>query len=180
MREIEELARECGDPDLRAAADAAKAADEGAYLRVLGPGGLSPREVSYQGMADPARVLADLEAYRRAFAFRPIAEDPPDHVALEVGFVGYLSLKEALALAEGGEEPATIVAEARLRFIETHLRPMAGPLLRRLTAASAPSWLEAAARALVARTGDAPDQRMPLPDDGDAPIPDCPGSSAPV
>lgn len=55
---------------------------------MLGPGGLaSPREVAYRGMGDPGQILSDILAFHEAFAFRPEAEEPPDHVAVEAGFL---------------------------------------------------------------------------------------------
>lgn len=171
--ELAGLARELDDPGLVSAARAAREASEGAYLAFLGPGGISPREVSYRGMEDPARVLASLSAWYEAFAYRPRAEDPIDHVAVEAGFAGYLALKEAAALAGGKPQAAEVAAEGRRRFVETHLRSLAGPLTRRLRAASAPTWLLQAAQSLVARTGDAPDATVPLPGDDDGAGFDC-------
>jgi hypothetical protein len=177
-KEVATLAREVRDEDLRAAAQTAQSADEGQYLAFLGPGAVSPREAAYRSFADPAAILSELVTFHRAFAFQPRAEDPLDHVAVEAAFVGYLSLKHAAALAEERGEAAALAAEAREAFIERHLHPMAGPLARRLEAVDAPEWLLLASRALVNRVGDAPDPRLPFPDDAELPLPDCPGACA--
>jgi nitrate reductase delta subunit len=154
---VEAIAHEVSDEELRTAAAEAREADEGAYLRVLGPGGaVAAREAGYQTTGELGRVLSDVAAFYEAFSFRPAAEDPIDHVAVEAGFAGYLRLKEAYALARGDAENAGTAARALDRFIEAHLRFMAGPLARRLAAAG-PSYLKRAAASLVARAGDAPD-----------------------
>lgn len=177
VTDVEALASIIDADDLRHAASHAGEVDEGAYLRWLGPGApASPRGVAYRGWEDPGRVLADLATFYDAFAFRPRAEDPPDHVSVLAGFVGYLWLKEAYAAQCGREEEAHLTAEARGKFSGEHLRPLAGPLLRKLAAAGAPALWELAAAALVRRVGDVPD---PLPvasadDDGM----ECPGAAS--
>lgn len=163
--------------DLREAASHAAEVDEGAYLRWLGPGGpASPREVAYRGWEDPGRVLSDLATFYDAFAFKPRAEDPPDHVAVLAGFVGYLWLKEGYAAQCGREEEVHLTAEARGKFAGEHLRPLAGPLLRKLAASGAPAVWELAAAALVRRVGDLPDPLPVAPPDDDAM--ECPGAAS--
>jgi len=153
---VHALAREVHSPTLRAASRVACDADEGAYLRVFGSGGaVSPREVTYRGMEDPGRLLSDLAAFYDAFAFRPRAEDPIDHVAVETGFVGYLRLKEAFASARGDEEAANVSAAGAKRFIEEHVRHWAGPIVAGLLRAGAPH-LVLAARNVLERVGPVP------------------------
>lgn len=144
---VARLASEVDDPALRSAAVAARDAVEGHYLALLGPGGpASPREAAYVGLGDPGRALAELRAYYDAFAYRPRAEDPPDHVAVEAGFVSYLRLKEAFALGEGNAEAAATVREARERFERDHLARIARPLARKLKEhAPGTAWDAAAA-----------------------------------
>jgi hypothetical protein len=154
---VEALAAEVRDDALRAAALEARGADEGTYLRLLGPGGaVAAREAGYQTTGELGRVLADVAAFYEAFAFHPAAEDPFDHVAVQAGFAGYLRLKEAFARARSDEENAGTTARALERFVQDHLRVMAGPMARRL-AGCAPSYLVRAAASLVKRAGDAPD-----------------------
>ena len=66
-REVEMLSREVVDPEITAAAEAARdGGGEGRYLALLGPGGpVSPREVTYRGMEDPGRIFADIERLLR-------------------------------------------------------------------------------------------------------------------
>jgi nitrate reductase delta subunit len=149
--EIARLGRELQDPQLRAAVAAARTATEGEYLRRLGPAGLvSPREVAYRPFADPGQLLAQLSTVYAAFAFRPHVEEPIDHIAVEVAFVGYLLLKEAFAAARDDRTAAATTAAARRGFIETHLAGFAGELAQRLQNVGA-SYLLATARALAGR-----------------------------
>jgi len=131
--EIRSIAREVPDILLRSVADAADGATEGEYLHLLGPGGrVAAREVGHAVMRDPGWILADLARYYDAFGYAPRAEDPLDHVAVEVGFVAYLHLKEALARSGHDEDTASITREARDGFLREHLAPFAVSLARKL------------------------------------------------
>lgn len=156
-QEVESLRREVRDAEISAAVEAAQEeASEGLYLALLGPGGIvSPREVSYRGMNDPGQVLSDVRAFYEAFAFGPETEEAPDHIAVEAGFLGYLTLKEAYARARGNEEEAGVAAQAATRFRQEHLSTLAWPLADRLEKTEV-RYLSLAARALTLRTGSRP------------------------
>jgi nitrate reductase assembly molybdenum cofactor insertion protein NarJ len=156
-QELEMLGREVADPEIRAAADAAReAANEGRYLALVGPGGpVSLREVTYRGMEDPGRIIADISGFYEAFAFQPETEEAPDHLAVEAGFLGYLCLKEAYARARGTEDEAEVAAQAAVRFREEHLSTLAWPVAERLAEADA-RYLSLAAAALARRAGPQP------------------------
>jgi hypothetical protein len=175
-REVEELSRELGDPELAAAVDAAREeAAEGLYLALLGPGGVaSAREVSYRGMEDPGRILADLRAFYGAFAFNPNTEEAADHLSVEAGFLGFLRLKEAFARARGEGEKAAIAADAASRFRADHLSACAQPFAERV-ANTGVRYLTLAAQALARRAGPArpAGPGLPLLEDG------CPLACAP-
>ncbi len=151
--EVESLAKEVGSSELRRVAElAVSAASEGEYHRILGPGGFaSPREVSYSRV-DPGLLLAELFRTYTAFAYRPQPEEPIDHIAVEVGFAGYLYLKEAFALFQGDSKLASEVASARGAFLENHLQGFAGGFAQRLDALS-PSYLRECTRILAQRCG---------------------------
>jgi len=150
--EVRALAAESSLPGLRDAAAAAAGATEGEYLAYLGPGGpFSPREVAHRSMEDPGRILAGIAAYYEAFGYRPQGEDPADHVATEAGFMGYLTLKEALAALAGDPEAAAIAQEARRSFAAEHLAPLVAGLAR-FAAAAAPPHLAAVTAILASRT----------------------------
>jgi hypothetical protein len=161
--EVAALAREVRSAGLRAVAKAARAATEGEYLNCLGPGGvLSPRQVTYQPFADPGQLLAALACVYEAFAFRPHLEEPLDHVAVEVSFVGYLLLKEAFALATNEPEAVAVTAGARRAFMETHLAAFAAMFSQRAESI-APAYVLDCGRLLVARLPAAPAGQSPTP-----------------
>jgi nitrate reductase assembly molybdenum cofactor insertion protein NarJ len=158
-QDVESVCGETRGPEVAAAAASAarQEAAEGLYLALLGPGGIvPPREVSYRPMRDPGHLLADVKGFYEAFAFRPQTEEPPDHIAVEAGFVGYLCLKEAFALARGQDEEAEIAAQAARRFKQEHLSALAWPLARRMEKTGV-RYLSLAARALALRTGPRPE-----------------------
>lgn len=160
--EVRSLSREVRDRTLRAAAAAASDAAEGGYLHLMGPGALvSPREVTYQPFADPGQLLAELATAYDAFAFRPHMEEPIDHIAVEVAFVGYLLLKEAFATMRGDDEAAVTTSSARRGFMDRHLAAFAAPFAQRLEQAG-PSYLHTIAQLLAARL-PAPQTRQPPP-----------------
>jgi len=149
--EVATLSSELHGRDLRRCAAAARSSKEGDYLRLFGPGGLaSPREVAYQPFADPGALLAELAAIYAAFGYRPHTEEPIDHIAVEVGFVGYLLLKEAFAAARGDRAAVSTTASARRKFVETHLAELAGAFARRVENAGE-SYMRTAVRLLARR-----------------------------
>lgn len=155
--QIESLAGEIGDHELREAAQAAQTeADEGLYHTTFGPGGpAAPREVSYQRSALSGQYLAELSAYYDAFGYRPPGDEPPDHVAVEVDFIAYLRLKQAYAVQRRDETQAAVTAEAAQRFLADHLWAIAAPLAKTV-AASGTRYLTLAAAALLRRAGGPP------------------------
>ncbi len=148
--EILALATEVADEPLAACARrAAEEATEGSYLAVLGPGGtVSPREVAYHSDIDPAVTLTRLHTMYQAFAFAPASEDPPDHIAVELGFVGFLALKGAWAAHEGNEEARALVVSAAALFRREHLEPFLAALCPRVV--SSGSYLAPVAGYLAA------------------------------
>ncbi len=153
--DIRALAAEVPDAPLASAARrVAEEGSEGAYLAVLGPGGpVSPREVAYHPDRDPATILARLHTLYHAFGFRPASEDPPDHIAVELGFGGFLALKRAWVISQGDETALATVESAAELFRREHLDPFAAALGQRLAAAD--GYLASVGRALqtVSRIG---------------------------
>lgn len=155
--QLAELAREADDPVLIAASDAARQeASEGLYHSTFGPGGpAAPREVSYRRGVLPGAALAELRSAYDAFAYRPSMDEPPDHVAVEVGFVAYVLLKAAFARTRGSDEQARLCIETGQSFIREHLARLAGRLADSLSA-SGIVYLAHAGEALRSRVGPAP------------------------
>ena len=151
--EVETLAGEVWDRNLAACARRAAAdASEGAYLAVLGPGGaLSQREVAYRPDRDPAAILARLAALYEAFAYLPASEDPPDHIAVELGFAGYLALKRAYAEQCDDAAAAALAADGLALFRAEHLDTFTAALAERLGATA--GYLQPLAARLAARLG---------------------------
>jgi nitrate reductase assembly molybdenum cofactor insertion protein NarJ len=166
--QVAALGAEVRDPDLQQAAQAAAGADPGDWLSALGPGGVtSGREVGHDGAVDPGHLLAELQAHYQAFHYRPRAEEPPDHVAVEAGFVGYLRLKEAYARAQGLADAAETTATATARFLDEHVSAWAQPLADALEETRL-EHLRLGARAAFRRVGPPRRRRAPAP-----PSPDC-------
>ena len=161
--EIRAVANETHDSRLEAAAAAAVEVDEGRYLAVFGPGGtVSPREVAYRPMGDPGRILTELRGIYEAFGFHPKSEDPPDHVAVQAGFAGFMKLKQAYARAAGDGEGEQTARAALERCLEDHLGGFVVELARKLKH----SGLEHMARAgsvLADLCPDVPSSRVALP-----------------
>ncbi len=152
--QVRALMSETASAPLRAAAQAAlEEARENLFHTVFGPGGSAPaREVSCTHAVELGSLMAELTAYYDAFGYRPAIAEPPDHVAVEVGFIAYLRLKEAYALACEDPERAQLTAEAADRFLRQHLRVLAGPLASALRS-SGIGYLELAGQELMRRAG---------------------------
>jgi nitrate reductase assembly molybdenum cofactor insertion protein NarJ len=155
--QVASLACEIADPSLTMAAEAARQeATPELYHSTFGPGGPArPREVSYRRAVLPGATLAELGSLYEAFAYRPSVDEPPDHVAVETGFVAYLYFKQAYALAGGDRAHSDLCADVAHRFIREHLGRIAGPLAGPLTC-SGIAYLAGAAEVLRSRTGPPP------------------------
>ena len=156
-KDLADLARDVRDPRLGAAvAHALEEAAEGLYHSTFGPGGPAPpREASYTQTVQLGYLISELSAFYDAFAYRPVTREPPDHVSVEAGFVGYLRMKEAYAVARADEGQASVAADAAAAFTRDHLAAFAEPLAVTLDA-SGITYLAEAARALVSRVGPPP------------------------
>jgi nitrate reductase assembly molybdenum cofactor insertion protein NarJ len=159
------LSSEVGDQQLRqAAGHAQQQAGEGLYHTNFGPGGpAAPREVSYHDSLLAGQTIAQLRAQYEAFGYAPTLEEPPDHIAVEAGFMAYLRLKEAYALHAGAKDEAEIAAAAAGDFLQNRLSAVAGPLAE-ILACSGIDYLVHTAAALAARVGSGENAAaMPVP-----------------
>lgn len=152
--EVKSLAGEISDKRLKkAAAAAVSEGSEGIYHSIFGPGGPAPpREVSYRSWVQPGYLLSELSAYYSAFSYHPETPDPPDHVAIEAGFISYLRLKQAYAALLGDPEHERAASEAAEKFISEHLIQIAHPLAKSLKF-SGIDYLALTAKALLERVG---------------------------
>jgi nitrate reductase assembly molybdenum cofactor insertion protein NarJ len=163
------LAAEVDDPLIASAARMAlEEASEGLYHSTFGPGGpAAPREVSYSDSIELGYLMSEIAVYYDAFAYRPTTLEAPDHISVQLGFVAYLRMKQAFAVAEGDNENAETTAQAARRFLKDHLARVAEPLGAGLDA-SGISYLGETGRALVQRVGPSP--KRPLVTGGVFPI----------
>jgi hypothetical protein len=128
-------------------------ASESLYHTTFGPGGpAAPREVSHRQHPQPGQFLAQLATIYEAFAYLPALDEPLDHVAYEVGFVGYLRLKEAYARSAGKVGEAAACCQATDHFLRNHLSFLATPLAKSLEHSEI-TYLMLASRWLAAQTG---------------------------
>jgi nitrate reductase assembly molybdenum cofactor insertion protein NarJ len=97
---------------------------QGLYHKVLGAAGQVPDvECGYDDNTAGGRgpLLADVAGFYRAFSFEAPAGLTTDHICTELGFMGWLAMKEAFARHEGDEDHRAITEEARRRFVKDHL-----------------------------------------------------------
>jgi nitrate reductase assembly molybdenum cofactor insertion protein NarJ len=140
---------------------------EGLHLALFGPGGTVPvREAAYQGGVQLGYLLSELSAYYEAFGYKPGIAEADDHLAVELGFVAYLKMKEAFALASGAGESASVSGEAAAAFVRGHIAVSAPSLARRLET-FAPGYLAEAGRILLELAGTPPPNAYPLGDSFD-------------
>lgn len=173
--EARRLAAEQAQGRLAAAVHAwCDSAGEGAYLRLLGPGGLVPsRAVAYRPFADPGWLLADIARYHEAFGFRAAGDEPADHVAVLADFVSYLLVKVAYARECEGDGAADITSDAVEFFIEEHVVPVARRVAERLDGCGATDWSVAAW--LLAEKVPAPPPPEEMLEANDEATPPCGG-----
>lgn len=152
--QVASLGAEVGDEKLKRAAEVAlKEASEELYHSIFGPGGpASPREASYFDNIQLGYLIAELCAHYEAFAYEPSLGEAPDHIAVEAGFIAFLRLKEAYALAEGDSEHAALTREGAQHFMTEHLARMA-PALAEKFVLSEVEYLTLASDSLAARSG---------------------------
>lgn len=140
-------------PLARAARRALRQATEGQYHSTFGPGGPAPpREVSYHASLELGSLMSAIAADYAAFDYQPDTAEAPDHVSVEAGFIAYLRLKEAYALANGEDETAAITRRTADRFAAERLSALATPLASHLAESGVP-YLADASRLLADRVG---------------------------
>ncbi|MBI4893333.1 MAG: molecular chaperone TorD family protein [Acidobacteria bacterium] len=137
-------------------------ATPGLHIALFGPAGSVPaREVKWQGGVQFGYLMAELNAYYEAFGYAASAEEVADHYAIELGFVAYLKMKQALALSEEAELRAEVVGEAQARFLKDHIAVCAEPISK-LLESYAPEYLIEAGRRILALAGPSPRSAYPL------------------
>ncbi|MCX6621388.1 MAG: molecular chaperone TorD family protein [Acidobacteria bacterium] len=151
------------DASLRALAEAAlDATSEGLHFALFGPAGTVPvREVTYQGGVQSGYLMAELSAYYDAFGYVTNTTEAADHLAVQLGFLAYLKMKQALALASDDPEHAAVTAAAAASFLEQHIAVLAEPVAGKLEA-FAPDYLIEAGALILHHAGPSPRSSFPL------------------
>jgi nitrate reductase assembly molybdenum cofactor insertion protein NarJ len=162
-RDLEALLPSIASPELRALADAAlEQATEGLHIALFGPAGTTPvREVTHRGGVQFGYLLAELAAYYEAFGYAPRSPEAFDHLAVQVGFLSYLRVKQVCALLAGEAEHAEVAGAAAAEFLKEHVAYQAEPVARALEI-FAPDYLAEAGRQILERAGPAPRSGYPL------------------
>jgi TorA maturation chaperone TorD len=132
---------------------------EAEFHRVLGAGGVPACESSYDenALAGRGPLLADVRGFYEAFAYHPekLPAEVPDHIAVELDFLAYLTLKIAFARHEERHDEAEIAELAYQRFLEQHVQSWTERFAARLAGAESPFY-SAAAAAVRERAGEPP------------------------
>jgi TorA maturation chaperone TorD len=107
-------------------ADGGMAGVEQAYVRlfVVSPDGICPPYAShYLAPGAPAQVMAEVEGeYARAgFSVPPSLGEPPDHIAVELEFMGLLCAEEAEAWNRRSPGDAVQRLDREASFLDRHL-----------------------------------------------------------
>jgi TorA maturation chaperone TorD len=138
-------------PVLQAAAErlAAEANARGdGYFAVMGPGGCAATESAYDlaAMANRGPLIAEVSAFYEAFEYpaRLTSDLAPDHIVIELDFLGFLALKVAYALHDGRVDDREISEAADADFRDRHLRFWLEALRDRLHEIEGSSFADAA------------------------------------
>ncbi|MBI1976853.1 MAG: molecular chaperone TorD family protein [Candidatus Omnitrophica bacterium] len=81
-------------------------------------------------MWGPSTAAVKREYEKNGFAIAPHWNEPPDHLGVELEWVGHLCAREALAWREGDENQAGQWQERREKFLRDHLLRWVPPLRR--------------------------------------------------
>lgn len=83
----------------------------------------SPYESEYEEdkVCGKSRIIPDILGFYRAFGLKRAQKDMSDHIACQLEFLSFLSLKEAYAIENGLMEEMDICAEGRSKFIMEHM-----------------------------------------------------------
>ena len=96
---------------------------QGSYMRLFDPlSGPFPYETEQKKIGDfsKAQLMADIMGFYRAFGVEPCGQRP-DHIASELEFMHYLTLKEGHALRAAEPENASLCRDAQEKFFDEHL-----------------------------------------------------------
>jgi len=121
------------------------------YHVLVGPAGVvrdceSDYEVNPLGGKGP--LLADIAGFYLAFQFedRSLLGLSPDHLAQELGFLGWLAFRSAFAMHSNTPEGTDICDDAAMKFVRDHLGRWVSTCFARVHERCADTWYDEAAR----------------------------------
>ncbi len=91
-----------------------------------------------EGFAGKGSILGDVAGFYAAFGYEPELREPPDHFALQFGFLALLAMKQAAMAHAGNEEEADVAYRAEMDLLATHVLPHLEPFRTRLEAVTSP------------------------------------------
>lgn len=119
------------------------------YHRVLGASGVCRDcESDYQEnpLGGKGPLLVDIAAFYQAFSYHPQEfKAAQDHISIELGFLGYLALKQAYAQHNGLTDEVHLCEDAANNFTRDHLARWVKEFLLRLSSAAAVGFYSEAA-----------------------------------
>ncbi len=99
-----------------------------------------PNELPYRSreLFRESQQLADINGFYRAFGFENggVRRERPDHVAVELEFLGALSVLQAMAVAAGDVQREQVAQQAYRHFLRDHALAWMPSFAARLTGAS--------------------------------------------
>ena len=122
----------------RLAAEADLADLRSTYLELFGhlrAGPCPPYETEYAGQSEFVKNndLADLMGFYHAFGLDLAGGERPDYIGVELEFLHFLALKEAIAQQEERPDGAAVCIEAQKKFLCDHLGRWAGGFTTQLS-----------------------------------------------
>lgn len=123
------------------------------FFSVLGPAGLAAVESSYERAAQASRgpLLMEVAGFYSAFGYAPVRlKEVPDHVAIELGFLSFLAMKQAFAAFEARSDDFQITADAFKRFHECHVNVWTPEFFEALRATGSPLFAQISELATLA------------------------------
>ncbi|MBI5513496.1 MAG: molecular chaperone TorD family protein [Deltaproteobacteria bacterium] len=139
-----------GAPALQALARDAGSALAGDYHRALGPsGGVRDAESDYEvnPLGGKGPLIADVAGFYDAFKYHDTSLEglPPDHLSIELGYLGWLAFRAAYARASGELEAEALCVRASERFVTDHLGRWARTFFQRVHERVGGGWYDRAA-----------------------------------
>lgn len=146
---------------------------QGLYHQLIGASGQVPDlECAYDDNTAGGRgpLIADVAGFYQAFAYEHRGPCTQDHIAAELDFLGWLSMKSAYARHRDEAAHLEVTTDARAKFLKDHLGRWAITFLERLALVAEGTHYEAVAvlaskvlRAMEGDVFDRPNARMRLP-----------------